>query len=1082
MKELLSDGKRVIALVPDQFSFAFDKALYSYIGPKDFNKVTVLSFKRLAQTLSETYGSPDGTLLSPAERLVLICLALKKVRADGTLKILSRTAEKPAFAAECSEILDSLRRANLSPDDLKSASEKLGGSLGEKLSDIAEIYSRYDLLLKDRSVRDESSEISSAAKIALKSGYFKGAYVFIDRFDSFSPDEILMIKSALSHAKSVVVNLSMPSGPVNSAVSAFTHCKTTEKLLTNLCASLNMPIRFWDCAVKKTANQTIAGLGDCLYGPFQPILDDGRSVKIYRADTIYEEAELVAATIRRLVTKGGYRLSDIAVITHDLDSYAPALEASFERFGIESFTDRTEPASQMALTMFMTDAIDAAATRKPDTEKILKYLRSPFSPLDISETSALWDYAVRWNVSGDMWLSPFTAGDFSEAESVRIRVIEPLMKLHKASEQRSAKDIATAFCEFLKDINAAERAYSVIGDCADEDMKLEAARLFKQLWSAVMSSVTAIYLTAGEEKMTLRAFSDLLKLILGQCSISSPPQKLECVSVADVERSVIVSPKVAFVVGLADGLFPAEIKKNGLFSGRDIKTLEQAGIVFDISPERRLASERFDCYKALTAPKERLILSWSAQDLRGRDLRPSRFIRRIGEYCSARILPASSIGAEDYCATPASAYYFYAVSRGYPKGVRSAVSEALSATPYGEKLREIGEYSERLHRLSPPVSRKLFAENGVNVTASRIDVYNRCPYEYFCKYGLKIEPVKPLEIDPANRGTVMHFLFESVLKKFGDGFSEISDDDLKAEVKALLESFSEDNLGGGFGKSAKFKADYERLGGAAIEILKNMREEFKVSKFRPERFEFDLSREDGESALTLNLSGGIKLSIRGIVDRVDTFTDPDGKKYIRVVDYKTGEKKFSFDDVYNGINLQLLLYMLALTEGRKAEFGGFIPSGILYMRAGFLECEVDRDPLSPDQKTRLERSFDQLRRNGLIVADDEIISAMDETLSGRFIPVKYTASGKPDSRSQIISAKSFKLLEDFAKNKTIRFGEDLLNGRIDAIPTGHDSEHLQCAYCDYASVCDRKKYLFKIISKADGDELKSLIGEGGQSE
>ena len=147
------------------------------------------------------------------------------------------------------------------------------------------------------------------------------------------------------------------------------------------------------------------------------------------------------------------------------------------------------------------------------------------------------------------------------------------------------------------------------------------------------------------------------------------------------------------------------------------------------------------------------------------------------------------------------------------------------------------------------------------------------------------------------------------------------------------------------------------------------------------------------------------------------------------------------------------------------------------MRAGFLECDKDADPLSEEQKSRLERSAEQLRRSGLIVSDEKIISAMDSTVSGRFVPVKLTQKGIPDARSQVISEKGFKLLESFAKNKTIHFGEDLLNGRIDAVPAGKDPEHLQCAYCDYWSVCDRKKYLFKIISKQDGEILKSMISE-----
>ena len=328
-------------------------------------------------------------------------------------------------------------------------------------------------------------------------------------------------------------------------------------------------------------------------------------------------------------------------------------------------------------------------------------------------------------------------------------------------------------------------------------------------------------------------------------------------------------------------------------------------------------------------------------------------------------------------------------------------------------------------------------------------------------------------------GTVMHFLFESVLEYFGEGFSEASDDEITALVQKLLAEFSERELGGDFGKSAKFRADYSRLGDAALEILFNMREEFKVSKFRPVRFEYDLSRENGESVLTVPLGRGISVKIRGIVDRIDTYTAEEGRTYIRVVDYKTGSKKFCFEDIYNGINLQLLLYMLALTEGSDADFKDCIPSGILYMRAGFLECKDDFDPLDDGQRTRLKRAAEQLRRNGLIVRIDEAVEAMDVTFGGQYVPVKKKSGGDYTASSELISPESFRLLEEFSKRKVEEFGRDLLNGRIDAVPAGDDADHLSCANCEYFSVCDRRKYMMKIIDGGDAEKLKAMIGEGG---
>ena len=1079
MTELTAAGKEVIAIVPDQYSFAFDKALYGELGAKSFNEISTVSFKKFSENLIERYGTRSGTLVSQNDRMILLYIALKRVRAAKSLKILDRAAEKTAFCDDMSRLIDTMRRGGITPEQLKSASERVGGTLGDKLSDVSEIFSAYSAVMAERGCRDESSVITEGGLIAAETGTFRSASVFVFRFDSFSPDELSILKCAVKDAESVTVSLSMPREYRRSAVSPFIHIVNTQNALLEICSETNTRPVYSYCDEKKTGNRVLSGIGSCLFTPAERKIQNDGSISVVRADSIYDEAEYVAATIRRLYVEEGYSFNDIAVLTHDITSYADALEAAFERYGVEAFTDRPQPASGMSLALFALDAVEAASTRQPDTDRILKYLRSPFSPLTQDETSALWDYSVRWNVDGKMWESDFTAfekEDIASINAAREKAVGPLKRLHDASKSATAKEIASAFCEFLKETDAAGRAFSVIEECTDPDLRLETARLFKQLWTAVMSAVTSVYLIAGDEKMTLRSFGELLRLMLSQTSVSTPPQKLDSVTLADVSRSVIGEPKAVFVVGLADGVFPADIKKSGLFSGRDIAALEEIGVRLDVTPEGMLCSERYDCYKALTAASQRLYLSWSGADLRGRELRPSRFIRRIRDYCGEPPKSASSLGAELYCSTPRSAYYHYAVSRRFTPAEKSSVREALlSDDEYREKLmKPFG--SGGVHRLSPDVSKRLFAPKDINITASRIDVYNRCNFEYFCRYGLNIKPVKPLDIDPSNRGSVLHYIFENVLGRFGDGFSEASDGDISEMIDGLLNDYFETVFGGDFGKSAKFMADYHRLGTAAFEILLNMRDEFRVSKFRPVKFEYDLSREGGGDVLKIPIGRGVSVIIRGIVDRVDCYTAPDGKHYIRVIDYKTGEKSFCYEDIYNGINLQMLLYMLALTEGNDVNFKNAIPGGILYMRAGFLSCEDDFDPLSDGAEERLKRSAKQFKRSGLVVDIDESVAAMDSGFSGKFVPASKNKDGSYSKISSVISPESFARLEDFAKRKAERFGADLLSGKIDAVPLGENPDSLRCRYCDYTSVCDRRKYMMRLISKTDADALKHEIG------
>ncbi len=322
----------------------------------------------------------------------------------------------------------------------------------------------------------------------------------------------------------------------------------------------------------------------------------------------------------------------------------------------------------------------------------------------------------------------------------------------------------------------------------------------------------------------------------------------------------------------------------------------------------------------------------------------------------------------------------------------------------------------------------------------------------------------------------MHFVFESVLNYYKDAYETAEDDEIYALICKLLDNYAESELCGDFGKSAKFKADYARLVGICFDILMNIREEYKVSKFRPVRFEYELVKENKKSVLVIPINDKMRISIRGTVDRVDSYTDDSGQQYIRILDYKTGEKSFTFEDVYNGLNMQMLLYMLALTEGTDKDFNSCKPAGMVYMHAGFFKCDGDYKPLSPDAEARLKSVTSQLKRDGLIVENDELITAMDKDISGKYIPVSVNKDGSYSAYSRTISESSFVALEAYAKRKVLEFGKSLLIGKIDAIPLGRKESELPCRYCEISSVCDRKKYLMKLISDEDKTKLFDEIG------
>ncbi len=1077
----LQSGREVLCIIPDQFSFEFDNALYSYLGAKDFNRITVLSFKRLAKALTEQFGTQSGILVKPENRLALIYLALNKVKTDKSLKIFTRQIDKPNFVSEVDGIIDSLIRIGISADMLENASQGSNGTISDKLHDISLIYNAYCEELSMREFCDESSMLLEAARVADENLYFECKDIYLDRFDSFSPDELKLLETAIKDSHSVTVSLGLPNAYKPSLISPFSLVAQTQYQLVSLASSYNKPLKYIKSVKEVERTTALKAVKDNLFTPLLDKKQNDGSVLMISADTVYEEADFVCAEIASLVADHGYKYNDIAVFTHDVDTYSRVFESAFERYNIASFIDSRIPASSMSLALYALSAIDAACTRKPDTDKILTFVRSPFSFLNEQEISLIEDYCVKWNIDGEMWLDDFAEDKELSSDqninSIRAKIISPLQKLNLSCKKATAKQVAVAFNEFLTEIHIAHNAKTVIEDSLDSD-KTENARLFKQLWNALMLSVSSIYLTIGDTPITLKSFGELLRILLSSQTVSNPPQKLHSVKLCDVSRSIISTPKIVFVVGVNDGKFPSDVKKNGIFSAKDMQTLESLGVQFEASLTSRLDAERLDCYNAICHATDRLYLSYSNADVKGKSINPSNLIKKLSAMLATPVKTASGYPIEFYCRTPASAYYRFATAKKCSADELMSVYESLLSVPeYKEKILHLANKSDS-HHLSPEISRRLFASGDIYVTPSKIDVYNSCNFKYFCRYGMQLDPIRPVAVDPANRGTVMHHVFQHVLLHFGEGFSEATDEDIAALVSKLLDEYLLEAMSGSFGKTAKFKADYARLHGACMEILFNIREEYKVSKFRPVRFEYKLKSDEGKTVLSIPINNGLSVCLYGIVDRVDTFKSPDGTEYIRIVDYKTGSKHLDYKDIYNGLNLQMLLYMLALTEGTDPDFKNCVPAGVLYVNSVFLKCEADYTPLSDTSVMRLKESNKQFKRTGLLIDDLVSLDAMDSTFSGVYAPVEKKKDGTYKSDSKLISKESFKLLEDFASRKVQEFGNSLLIGKIDAIPVGEDKDKLPCRYCEFTSVCDRRKYMFKKTNaEADRTSLRKEIGE-----
>ena len=230
------------------------------------------------------------------------------------------------------------------------------------------------------------------------------------------------------------------------------------------------------------------------------------------------------------------------------------------------------------------------------------------------------------------------------------------------------------------------------------------------------------------------------------------------------------------------------------------------------------------------------------------------------------------------------------------------------------------------------ISRMLFG-NRMRLSPSRVERYFTCPFAYFCAGGLNLQPRRKVEISPMQSGTIIHFVLQRMVSAHGGkGLGELSQEQMQQQVQQLLHEFLAERVSRAEALSKRFHYLFERLSITLTRLLMQLAREFVQSEFEPARFELPI-RQGGEVApLELSLPDGTRVSVEGIVDRVDLM-EKDGRKYVRVVDYKSGSKAFRLDDVYYGLNLQMLIYLFSIWKNGKGELADCLPAGVLYLPA-----------------------------------------------------------------------------------------------------------------------------------------------------
>lgn len=1080
LSERLQAGETgLILVVPEQFSFETEREMLKRVGAQNMLHLEILSFSRLAHTVLSQTGRQSQPQITDGMRAVLMSLTLEAL--DDKINIFKKYKNRASLLSSLVTFSTELKQCAVSAEELIKAGAALQkGVLKEKLSELSLITQMYNAAVAVR-FSDDTDLLTLLTEEIYNSDYFDGKTVVFDTFAGFTKQERNVIEALLPRCKDVYITLCTEASSKVQNACVFDNINDEYRKLKSVAARVNVPVAkpILLHAAKGKRPDSLVFLEAHLYNCRKPqFTGEISAISLTSASNRTEECDITARTIRRLLRTEGYRASEIAVLQRRKNTYDSALTASFRKYEIPFFEDKRRPVATQPLMLFVSSLLDILADGVT-TESLLRCLKTELFGLSDEETAELENYVTVWGVDRADWYADFTenpngfgsamqtrdAQKLQMLNDLRRRAIEPILSLRQAFSEANGTEKSELLYRFLRQ-NGVDSALHSLAQSLLSAGQPESAIQQDAVWTTLMHILDDLAGAAADRTVSAARYRELFSVLLENTDLGQIPEGLDTVCFGTADRVRIAPPRAVFLLGMNDGVFPENPPTDGVLNDTDRKTLHLLGLELTETAEVKAVDERFFVYYALTLARERVFVSWAMSDYKGGAMAESPAVSELrAMFPAVSVKDSNTQSAEDRVESADSA--FEALASVYNEN--TVLSKTLKI--YFSKKEH---YRARLNALenavnggevtfqNPDIAEALFHKD-ILLSASKTEGYYKCPFSYFCKFGLGLKPLKKAELDVAQSGTVIHYCLEILLSENDrEALSQMSDSTLREKIAAVMARYTQENLGGSERKNARFSYLLVRLQESVFDVLKRLITEFSVSAFVPVAFELSVA-PDGEIApYRLPLPDGGSVRIIGSVDRVDTM-QKDGKTYLRVIDYKSGGKEFKLSEVFSGLNMQMLIYLYAICENGAEKFGEIVPAGVLYLPAKSIEDKLPRNAQPQDiADARLRNS----RMHGIVLENTEAILGMDAAVSGNFVPVTVKKDGT--YTGNLLNVQEFAALKEKVDENLMNLGMLLHKGVIPVLPAVSGNQNLACTYCDYGAVCGFE----------NGDETRQIVNFG----
>lgn len=1069
-------------IVPEQYTMEAQRELVTMHPAGGMMNIDAIGMNRLAYRVFDELGISTGQVLEDFGKSMLI----KKILCEqqDTLQVYGSYYDKLGFVDEMKSMMSEIFQYNIKQDTIDEIMEQISEDsvVAGKMQDIRHIYEEFEAFAGERYIVAEQL-VELLTRHVGQSKLVCGSSLYFDGFTGFTPVQLELVEKLMTCADDLTFSFTLDDRDQKyehiKDYELFYLTKTTIKKLTEAAAAAGVEIES-PVVLPGTINYRLGENRELFFlernlfrSPYQKWKQPLERIHLTATGDAQDEIVFVASTIRRLVREKGYRYKDIAIVAGDLEQASHIYERVMDEYEIPVFIDanaclKANPCAETIRSVLAVLADDFSY------DSVFRFLKAGMTDLSFEDIELLENYALKRGVRGYSRWNRAVSENYEKTSPVNIEEIrQAFMKMFGdirkvfADKKAATKDYVEALYDFLLQIHMYEKLEARKNELYEEN-RINEGDAYGQIFEKTVRLFDKIAELLGDTKMSVKEFYEIVDTGLSDIEVGVVPPTVDRVLIGDITRSRLNHIKVLFFTSVNDGIVPKAPKKGRILSDRDRDILSNCGLELAPSDKQNSYIEQFYIYTILTKPSDHLYISYHKLSASLESMRPSYLLGRI-----SGIFP--SLQAEEY---DAASCMPDTVNRSLRRILRTEEDDSedaesriltriLTEKGFARELTAI--YKGRTYRnvaeQLPPETIALLYGRYLHASVSKLELYARCGFAYFLKYGLRLKEREMYQVDVRNVGVILHSVMEGLFKQVRDtrnnDWENFPEDERMLMVTELVNRAAEESAGDFFEDNARNAYMLQMIERMAQTSAGMLQKHIRLGSMKPGMLEktFDSAKDEVGSYL-FELPNQIQMSINGKIDRVDV-EEEDGTIYIKVIDYKSSARKLSLEEILNGEQLQLVTYSAIAYEIEKMIYPdkNIQIAGLLYysfddpvieIESSEIDTGTEQPEFSDQEKLDAER-MEKMKLQGFVNESPAVIQKMDHTCN-QSLPVKLDKNGDIKKSENVVSADQIRTIMELTRENIEELGSQIAEGKI-AIEPYKNKSNTGCDYCEFKNIC-----------------------------